>query len=486
MAQIRGEAALGIAASYLDCPVLKKEAAQAVVAIACPKDNEGFGLHTRAADAALEKAIPLLDNKDLVEKAKKFLPAPLPQPDEEGFVSLFNGKDMTGWIWNNRWKEDKGGYIVKDGVMTCDPKGAGNIYTDREFSDFIFRFEFKLVPEANNGLGVRAPLTGDVAYTGMELQILDHDHPIYKDIKPYQAHGSVYGTIPAKRGYLKPVGEWNEQEVHIDGRYIKITLNGHEILEGHLDQARMPKTVDGNNHPGLARTTGHLGFLGHGYPVSFRNLRIKELNTEPRPDNVPPPGFTALFNGKDLTNWKGLVENPPKRAQMSAEELAEAQKKADERMRAHWQVVDGVFVFDGKGDSLCTEKDYADFEMLVDWKIKEKGDSGIYLRGSPQVQIWDPANFNQGSGGLYNNQKNPSGVLCLADNPIGEWNTFRIIMVGERVTVYLNEVLVVDNVVMENYWERDKPIYPTGSIELQNHGNTLYFKNIYIRELNKN
>lgn len=200
-------------------------------------------------------------------------------------------------------------------------------------------------------------------------------------------------------------------------------------------------------------------------------------------DNVPPEGFTALFNGKDLTGWKGLVADPVKRAQMTPEQLAEAQKEADAKMRAHWKVVDGVLEFDGKGDSLCTARDYADFEMLVDWKIKEKGDSGIYLRGSPQVQIWDPANFKLGSGGLYNNQKNPSKPLVKADNPIGEWNTFRIIMTGEKVTIYLNDKLVVDNVTLENYWERDKPIYPSGQIELQNHGNNLYFKNIYIKEI---
>ncbi len=200
-------------------------------------------------------------------------------------------------------------------------------------------------------------------------------------------------------------------------------------------------------------------------------------------DNVPPRGFTALFNGKDLTNWKGLVANPVKRAKMTPDELAEAQKKADERMRAHWKVIDGALEFDGKGDSLCTIKDYGDFEFYVDWKIKEKGDSGIYLRGSPQVQIWDTKNFNLGSGGLYNNKKHPSKPLLMADNPIGEWNTFRIVMIGERVTIDLNGKRVLDNVVLENYWERDKPIYPTGQIELQNHGNTLWFKNVYIREI---
>lgn len=207
-------------------------------------------------------------------------------------------------------------------------------------------------------------------------------------------------------------------------------------------------------------------------------------------DNTPPEGFTALFNGKDLTGWKGLLkgplDNPAKRAEASSEELAAAQKEADEEMNAHWKVDDGVIVFDGKGRSLATAKDYGDFELYVDWKIKPLGDSGIYLRGTPQVQIWDPetpAAKGVGSGGLYNNKKHPSKPATNADKPVGEWNTFKIKMVGEKVTVHLNDVLVVDNVVLENFWERDKPIYPTGQIELQNHGNTLYFKNIYIKEL---
>ena len=200
-------------------------------------------------------------------------------------------------------------------------------------------------------------------------------------------------------------------------------------------------------------------------------------------DNTPPEGFVALFNGKDLSGWKGLVGNPKSRAGMTPEQLAEAQKQADVQMREHWKVEDGALVHDGKGQSLCTAKDYGDFEMWVDWKIKPHGDSGIYLRGSPQVQIWDTAVWPEGSGGLYNNKKNPAKPLHCADKPIGQWNRFYIKMVGDRVTIKLNGVLVVDNVVMENYWERDKPIYPTGQIELQHHGNTLWFKNIYIREL---
>lgn len=195
---------------------------------------------------------------------------------------------------------------------------------------------------------------------------------------------------------------------------------------------------------------------------------------------APHDGARPIFNGHNLDGWKGLVGNPVSRSKMTPEELAEAQAKADERMREHWSVVDGILVFDGGGDSLVTARDYENFELWVDWKIKPRGDSGIYLRGSPQVQIWDD---KIGSGGLYNNQRNLSKPLVAADNPVGEWNSFHIVMHGERVTVWLNGQLVVDDVPLENYWDRSIPIYPSGPIELQNHGNTLYFRNIYIREL---
>jgi len=198
-------------------------------------------------------------------------------------------------------------------------------------------------------------------------------------------------------------------------------------------------------------------------------------------------GFVPLFNGKDLSGWKGLVENPVIRSKMAPSVLQKKQKAADDIMRKGWIVKDGILWFGGNGENLCTVKPYGDFEMLVDWKINPGGDAGIYLRGAPQVQIWDASRLDTdakvGSGGLYNNEVNEKNPLTVADNPVGDWNTFRIMMKGERVTVYLNGLLVVDNIIMENYWDRGIPIFPSEQIELQAHGSLVGYRDIYIREI---
>nr|WP_121271999.1 DUF1080 domain-containing protein [Pedobacter schmidteae] len=195
---------------------------------------------------------------------------------KEGFKVLFDGTNMHNWTGNTT------DYTIEDGNIAIRPKpgkgSGGNLFTKDEFSDFIFRFEFKLTPGANNGLGIRAPLEGDAAYQGMELQILDNEDPIYKNLHVYQYHGSVYGTIAAKRGFLKPVGEWNYQEVVVKGPKIKVILNGTVILDADITEARKNGAADGKNHPGLQRESGHIGFLGHGSPVEFRNIRIKDLS----------------------------------------------------------------------------------------------------------------------------------------------------------------------------------------------------------------
>lgn len=404
---------------------------------------------------------------------------------EKGFVSLFDGQSLNGWTYFG----NKGGeYFVKDGVIVCPEKSKGNLLTDGEYSDFVLRLEFKLDHNGNNGVAVRVPMSAEnLTYVGVEIQMLDDNAPMHWYIHPWQHNGSVYGIIPARNGTAK-IGDWNTEEITCIGRHYKIVLNGKVIVDGDLNSVHDPEVL--HTHPGMLRDRGHLGFLGHSSRFEFRNIRIKELPVETR-DNKPPKGFVALFNGKDLDGWKGLVKDPPARAKMSPDELAAAQVKADQRMRDHWRVENGEVVFDGKGDNLCTKKDYGDFEMLVDWKIPPKGDSGIYLRGSPQVQIWEPhspGQFNpvDGSGGLYNNEKNPRHPLKCVDQPVGEWNHFRIIMVGQQVHVFLNGELVVNNTTLENYWERSKPIYPLGQIELQNHGGPLWFKNIYIREIPRN
>ncbi len=209
-------------------------------------------------------------------------------------------------------------------------------------------------------------------------------------------------------------------------------------------------------------------------------------------ENPTDGGFVSIFNGKDLGGWKGLVENPIKRANMCAKELASAQKKADEEAARDWRVEGGCILFDGTGfNNLCTEKLYGDFEMLVDWKLfpGPEPDAGIYLRGTPQVQIWDTARVNVGaqvgSGGLYNNKQHPSKPLKVADQKVGEWNTFRIKMIGDRVSVWLNGELVTDNVILENYWDRSQPIFPVEQIELQAHGSKVAYRDIYIKEIER-
>lgn len=206
-------------------------------------------------------------------------------------------------------------------------------------------------------------------------------------------------------------------------------------------------------------------------------------------ENKNKIGFEPLFNGNDLTGWKGLVGNPLSRSKMNKDELAKAQLNADNDVKQTWVIENGTLLFTGKGNNLCTEKQYGDFEMIVDWKLfpGAEPDAGIYLRGTPQIQIWDTARVNVGaqvgSGGLYNNRQNVSKPLKVADQKVGEWNTFHIKMIGDRVTVYLNGELVTNNIILENYWDSNLPIFQTEQIELQAHGSKVAYRNIYIKEI---
>ena len=242
------------------------------------------------------------------------------------------------------------------------------------------------------------------------------------------------------------------------------------------------KWLYGTNVEGIIRKAIS---LNNDTEADYQNqAMLKHLSSLPSGD-----GFVPMFNGKDLNGWKGLVGNPVLRSKMSLKAMADAQVKSDKEAFENWIVENGNLIFNGNGNNLCSAKNYGDFEMYVDWKLYpgKEPDAGIYLRGTPQVQIWDTSRVNVGarvgSGGLYNNKKNTSKPLLVADNPVGEWNTFYIKMVGDNVTVLLNGQPVVDKTIMENYWDRTQSIFPDGQIELQAHGSKVAYRDIYIHEL---
>lgn len=191
---------------------------------------------------------------------------------DEGFTSIFNGKDFTGWAG------PIDNYEIKDGAIACKAGKGGTIYFNEELTDFTVRLEIKLSPGGNNGLAIRYPGTGDTAYVGMcELQVLDDDAPKYAKLDPRQFHGSAYGMVAAKRGHQKPVGEWNVEEVTVKGSTIKVVLNGETILDADLSKVDMSTVMANKAHPGKDRTKGFFGFAGHNDPIQFRNISLKKL-----------------------------------------------------------------------------------------------------------------------------------------------------------------------------------------------------------------
>jgi hypothetical protein len=194
---------------------------------------------------------------------------------EEGFVPLFNGKDMTGWAYGKGGKAGQGYQVREGGIIYCTAKDGGQLRSEKEYGDFVLRFDFKLTANANNGIAIRTPIDGDAAYVGMEIQVLDDSGSEYKTLRPSQYHGSIYDLVPAKRGHQKPVGEWNTEEITAKGSRITVRLNGETIVDADLSEIKDEAVL--KKHPGIKREKGHVGFCGHGKEVEFRNVRIKEL-----------------------------------------------------------------------------------------------------------------------------------------------------------------------------------------------------------------
>jgi len=366
-------------------------------------------------------------------------------------------------------------YRIENGTLIFEGDGRGRLMTKRTYRDFELQLEFRVSEGANNGIALRAPIGFQSSRYGMEIQILDDGGHLQTDLR--RVCGAIYGVYPARKSAARPAGEWNHIHIRCQGRRVQTILNGETLIDVDLNTIRDRELL--RERPGFLREEGHIGFIQHNGRVEFRNLRIRELPSD-RPPNQPPDGFTALFNGRDLTGWQSWYADPPEMSRMTDAERQQAQAKANAEHLKHWRVENGELVFDGQGVHLVTERAYGDFELWIDWNIERGGDSGIYLRDTPQVQIWDNPD---GSGGLFNNERHRSNPLTKADNPPGEWNRFRILMLGDRVTVWLNETLVVHDTPLESYWDKSAPLPKEGRIWLQAHGTPLRFRNIFIRPL---
>jgi hypothetical protein len=342
-----------------------------------------------------------------------------PDEEREGFMPLFNGKDLDGWEIIG----DAEAWQVKDGVIVCTGKGGGWLKSRWEFDDFIFRVEWRLKKGGNSGVFFRAQPVADPWVHGFEVQILDDGGQIGKT-----NCGAIYGVLAPKTNPVK-AGEWNAYEIRAIGDRVQVFFNGELVHD--VDVSQVPELA---NRP----KRGYIGLQNHGDYVEFRNPRIKEV------------GFTWLFNGKDLSAWK-------------TEGAGE------------WQILpDGVLHYTGKGTHLWTRQSFRNFVLRVEWRIEKGGDSGIYLRGDAtgraQVNIWE---HPMGSGQIWGYQIAPKKRM---DRPTGEWNYMEIRMVGNKVSVWLNGEWVIEDAELPN-------IATEGPIALQHHGTPLWFRNIRIKVL---
>jgi hypothetical protein len=391
------------------------------------------------------------------------------------YVPLFEPNTLAGWRETRPFSSR---IAIKDGVLSIPSGSSGELTSEREFDDFLLRFQFRAGPGGNLRLGLRRPEAPGLLNQGLEIPLLDIFSSLHADLPLDQSHGALFRVRGAGKLPLNPAGSWNEKVIEASGRQLAIALNGETVLKVDLNSVADGEILQ--SLPGLLRPRGRIVLNSLFGGMELKEMEIKQLPATPLQLNEPPPGFVALFNGKDLNGWGGRVDIPMRR-RLSTERLREIQQTANRVMKRNWRVQDGVLRYTGTGfDNISTEEEFGDFELWLDWKIEAGGDSGVYLRGVPQVQIWD---HPEGSGGLWNNRQHPSQPLLRADRPPGQWNHFRILMTADRITVHLNDQLVTQNVPLENYWFPAQPLFSEGPIELQAHRTRVFFRNIFIRPL---
>jgi hypothetical protein len=396
-----------------------------------------------------------------------------PEEKAEGFQLIFDGKALSPEIWQSAIN----GYPIEDGVIVC--RKGGNLLTAKEYGDFVLRFEFSLPPGGNNGVGIRAESPSkDAAYHGMEIQILDNSSEQWKGLKPYQFHGSIYGVVPVKRNaekndYHKPVGEWNVEEITACGSRITVVLNGETVVDADISEFRDKPTPDGREHPGLHREKGFLGFLGHGDPVRFRNIRVKELNA--LTESEKKEGFELLFDGKTVSPeiWKGDIQGYP---------------------------VENGDIVCRKGGTLSTIKEYGDFDLRFEFLLPPGGNNGIMVRGGTEIQVLD--HFHERYKDLKPYQYHGSIYYSVPSQrvpekndfhrPVGQWNYEEIIVRGTHYRVILNNetILEADVSSLKGKMSLDGKEHPElqnlkGSLGFLGHGDPVRFRNIRVKELGK-
>ncbi|HET6204634.1 MAG TPA: DUF1080 domain-containing protein [Planctomycetota bacterium] len=412
--------------------------------------------------------------------------------EEPGFVPLFNGRDLSGWVAVNGGPDT---WTARDGMLVCSGRPSGMLRTARMFENFVLELDWKHPSKGgNSGLFVWAdalPARGEPYPRSVEVQVMDgRETPNYtSDGDIFSIHGArLVPARPHPAGWqrclpsekrCKPSPEWNHYLVTCDGGTIRLAVNGKEV----------------SSASGVVPSTGYLCLESEGSEVHFRNLRIRELPSKgPPPDRVAEPdrGFRGLFNGVGFAGWK---ENPEK--------------------AGHWTAKDGVLDYDGKGDHLWSLEEFGDFELIADWRwsgptakkavpvvlpngevavdgkgerrtveIDEAGDSGIYLRGNDksQVNIWC---WPIGSGEVYGYRTDPNASpevraavtpRVAADAPLGAWNRFHVTMKGERLTVVLNGKTVIEDARLPG-------VPAKGRIALQHHDSPIQFANLFVREM---